>query len=205
MTRVVFIRHGQTEWNINGKYQGQSDVPLSPVGIKQAEKLAADFPVAAINAVYASDLERAMVTAKKVAAKFNLEVQPEPAFRELSFGDWEGLTYQEIVSKWPEAMKNFLKHPDILKVPHGEIFLQVQERASQRLQELIAKHNDETIVITAHGAVLRTLLATAMHIPLQYLWSIRQFNTAVSIVTYNEDGSNTIELLNSTAHLGELR
>ena len=69
MTRVVFIRHGQTEWNINGKYQGQSDVPLSPVGIKQAEKLAADFPVAAINAVYASDLERAMVTAKKVAAK----------------------------------------------------------------------------------------------------------------------------------------
>ena len=79
MTKVVFIRHGQTEWNVNGRYQGQSDVPLSPTGKEQARLLAENFPVAHIDAIYASDLSRAMFTAQAVADEFNLPVQPEPA------------------------------------------------------------------------------------------------------------------------------
>lgn len=201
MTKVIFIRHGQTEWNINGRYQGQSDVPLSAKGIEQAKLLAKNFPIADIAAVYASDLSRAMTTAKIVAAKFNLQVQSEPSFRELNFGDWEGLTYDEIVSGWHDAMENFLLHPDILVVPHGESFQMVQKRAVARLNELIANHEGDTIVIVAHGAVLRTMIAAALHMPLEYLWSIRQFNTAVNIVRYDTDANPTVELLNSTAHL----
>lgn len=201
MTKVIFVRHGQTEWNINGRYQGQSDVPLSAKGIEQAKLLAKNFPVANIAAVYASDLSRAMTTAKIVADKFNLPVQGEPSFRELNFGDWEGLTYDEIVSGWQDAMKNFLLHPDILVVPHGESFQMVQKRAVARLNELLAKHEGDTILIVAHGAVLRTLLAAALHMPLEYLWSIRQFNTAVNIVRYEANANPTVELLNSTAHL----
>ncbi|WP_033170487.1 histidine phosphatase family protein [Selenomonas sp. ND2010] len=205
MVKVVFVRHGQTEWNVSGRYQGQSDVALSAAGVDQAEKLAANFPVAHIDAIYSSDLIRARVTAETVAKRFALEVNLEPAFRELSFGDWEGLTYEQIVASWPDAMKNFLAHPDILNIPHGESFPEVQQRAMSRLQELIQKHEGQTIMIAAHGAVLRTMLTAALHMPLQYLWSIRQFNTAVNIVRYDAEGNPTVELLNSTAHLGELR
>ena len=202
MTKVIFIRHGQTEWNVTGRYQGQSDVKLTEEGRKQAEKLADNFPVAKVDAVYASDLCRAMVTAETIANKFGLKVQAEPAFRELSFGDWEGLTYQQIVDKWEDAMANFLQHPDILEIPGGERFPAVQKRAETRLNELVKEHDGQTIVVVAHGAVLRTLLAAALHMPLQYLWSIRQFNTAVNIVRYDADANPTVELLNSTAHLG---
>ena len=202
MTKVIFIRHGQTEWNVTGRYQGQSDVKLTEEGKKQAEKLADNFPVAKMDAIYASDLCRAMVTAETIAAKFGLKVQAEPAFRELSFGDWEGLTYQQIVDKWEEAMANFLQHPDVLEIPGGESFPAVQQRAMKRLNELIEKHDGQTIVVVAHGAVLRTMLTAALHMPLQYLWSIRQFNTAVNIVRYDSDANPTVELLNSTAHLG---
>jgi alpha-ribazole phosphatase len=99
-------------------------------------------------------------------------------------------------------MANFLQHPDILEIPGGESFPAVQRRAMKRLNELIEKHDGQTIVVVAHGAVLRTLLAAALHMPLQYLWSIRQFNTAVNIVRYDADANPTVELLNSTAHLG---
>lgn len=202
MTKVIFIRHGQTEWNVTGRYQGQSDVKLTAEGRAQAAKLAENFPVDQIDAIYASDLCRAMVTAETIAERFGLEVQAEPAFRELSFGDWEGLTYQQIVAKWEDAMANFMQHPDILEIPGGESFPAVQQRAMARLRELIAKHDGQTIVVVAHGAVLRTMLTAALHMPLQYLWSIRQFNTAVNIVRYDEGANPTVELLNSTAHLG---
>lgn len=205
MVKVVFIRHGQTEWNVAGRYQGQSDVALSKQGIEQAKKLAENFPVAAIDAVYSSDLKRARVTAEKVAEKFGLLVQTDPAFRELSFGDWEGLTYEQIAGSWADAMENFFKRPDILQIPHGESFLAVHQRAMKRLRELLEKHEGQTIALVAHGAVLRTMLADALHMPLRYLWSIRQFNTAVNIVRYDAGENPTVELLNSTAHLGELR
>ena len=202
MTKVIFIRHGQTEWNVDGRYQGQSDVQLTAAGKDQAAKLAENFPVSKIDAIYASDLKRAMVTAETVAAGFGLSVQPEPAFREISFGKWEGLTYQQIVAEWPEAMDDFLQHPDILEIPNGETFPAVQQRALAKLEELIARHEGQTIAIVAHGAVLRTILTAALHMPLQYLWSIRQFNTAVNIVRYDAGANPTVELLNSTAHLG---
>ena len=202
MTKVIFIRHGQTEWNVTGRYQGQSDVQLSEEGRQQAVKLAENFPVEKVDAIYASDLQRAMVTAETIAQKFGLKVKAEPAFRELSFGDWEGLTYQQIVDKWEDAMANFLQHPDILEIPGGESFPAVQKRATKRLGELLPKHDGQTIVVVAHGAVLRTMLTAALHMPLQYLWSIRQFNTAVNIVRYDADANPTVELLNSTAHLG---
>lgn len=202
MTRLVLIRHGQTAWNKSGKYQGQSDVALSEEGLEQARCLAEHFPVEKLDAVYASDLSRAMVTAETVAQKFGLEVRPEPAFRELSFGKWEGLTYAEIVAGWPEAMANFLTHPDIMEIPQGESFPQVQQRAMARLKEIVAEHelHDHTVGIFAHGAVLRTILTGIMQMPLSQVWTLSQYNTAVNIVRFDE-GRPTVELLNSTAHL----
>lgn len=200
MTKIIFVRHGQTEWNVLGRYQGQTDVALSPLGIEQAEKLAAHFPVDKIEAVYSSDLARAMKTASCVADRFVLTVEPRPELRELNFGDWEGLTYDEIVAKWPDALENFFQHPDVLEIPHGESFPKLRERALACVEEIVARHPDQTVAVFAHGAILRTILTAALHMDLQYVWTIRQFNTAVNIVTYTEHGT-TVELINGTGHL----
>ena len=204
MIRLILIRHGQTKWNVGGRYQGQSDIALNEEGIKQARQLAAHFPVSQLDAIYASDLQRAAKTAEILAKRFGISVQEESAFRELSFGDWEGLTYEEIIKQWPEAIEKFFKAPDTLHIPNGETFVQVQQRAMKRLHEILQENRmgDRTIAIVAHGAILRTILTAQLHIPLRYVWRIRQFNTAVNIVRYDED-LPTVELLNSTAHIQE--
>ena len=200
MTKIIFVRHGQTEWNVLGRYQGQTDIALSPLGIEQAEKLAAHFPVDKVEAVYSSDLVRAMTTARCVADRFGLTVEPRLELRELNFGDWEGLTYDEIVAKWPDALNNFFQHPDVLEIPHGESFPKLRERALDAVEKIVACHPNQTVAVFAHGAILRTILTAALHMDLKYVWTIRQFNTAVNIVTYTEHGT-TVELLNGTGHL----
>lgn len=202
MTRLILIRHGQTEWNISGRYQGQSDVALTKDGIEQAKMLSEHFPVNHVDAIYASNLQRATRTAAIIAEHFGLKVHQEAVFRELSFGDWEGLTYEEIIHQWPEAMEKFFQYPDLLEIPNGETFQQVQNRAMERLDTILHdfEGGDHTVVVVAHGAILRTILAAQLNMSLRYVWRIRQFNTAVNIVRY-DDGIPTIELMNSIAHL----
>ena len=201
MTKIVYVRHGETAWNIAGRYQGQTNVELSDKGREQAARLAAHFPVPGITAIYSSSLVRAQETAAAVGAKLSLPVTPLDALKELNFGDWEGLTYEQIVNGWPKAIEDFFQRPDILEIPNGETFPKLQQRALSCIHSLIQKHPGETIAVFAHGAILRTILTAALHMDLRYVWTIRQFNTAVSIVRYDEDDNTSVELLNSTAHL----
>lgn len=200
--RLILVRHGQTEWNAGGRYQGQSNVALSDTGRKQARFLAERFPVRQLDAIYTSDLDRAKETAECVGKRLGLTVCPEKAFRELSFGDWEGLTYQEISSRWPEEAEKLFTAPDELVIPHGETFRDLQKRALDKIYSLYEQHIDQTVAVFAHGAINKTILAGLMHIPLHYLWSLRQDNTAVNILRL-DDGYVMVELINSTSHLGE--
>lgn len=202
MMRLILVRHGQTEWNAGGRYQGQSNVALSDTGRKQARFLAERFPVRQLDAIYTSDLDRAKETAECVGKRLSLTVCQEKAFRELSFGDWEGLTYQEISSRWPEEAEKLFTAPDELVIPHGETFRDLQKRALDKIYSLYEKHIDQTVAVFAHGAINKTILAGLMHIPLHYLWSLRQDNTAVNILRL-DDGYVMVELINSTSHLGE--
>ena len=200
MMRLILVRHGQTEWNNNGRYQGQSNVPLSETGRRQAKLLAKSFPVKQLDAIYTSDLDRAKETAECVGEKFGVAVYPEKAFRELSFGDWEGLTYKEISSRWSKEAEKLFTAPDELVIPHGETFQELQKRALDKIHLLYEKHIDQTVAVFAHGAINKTILAGLMHIPLHYLWSLRQDNTAVNILRL-DDGYVMVELINGTSHL----
>lgn len=200
MTKLILIRHGRTLWNSSGKFQGQSDIELSQEGISQAEKLAENFPVTHIDRVYSSNLKRAYITGEIIAKKFNVPIIKDKRLCEVSFGSWEGLTYDEIHEKWPNEIETMFSTPDVLTMPEGESFAQVQKRGVEALLDIVNKHPDETIAITAHGGILRTLLAYALHMPLRYIWTLRQDNTAVNIVAFYGDKIN-VELLNSTAHL----
>lgn len=203
MTRLIFIRHGQTKWNNLGRFQGRSDIELSETGLQQAEELANNFMVSDIDVVISSPLKRAYETAEILAKAYSVPLHIEEGFQEISFGLWEGKTYDEIYQNWPTEIEQMFSHPAELIIPEGETFLSVQERAMATIDRIRRQYEGKTVVIVAHGGILRTILAKFLHMPLDYIWTVRQDNTAVNIITYYGDSYN-VELLNSTAHLQAL-
>lgn len=203
MTRLILVRHGQTEWNIIGKFQGQSDTPLSEEGLRQAQLLAehfGDFYANRIDAIYSSDLQRARVTAETLGKKFNLEVKLDSRLREVHFGKWEGESISAIKKSDPEKFSQLFTAPDLLRIEDGETFEEVQNRAMESIHEIIDKNPNRTVAVAAHGAILRTILGSMLDVPLRCIWKIRQDNTAVNLVRC-DDGNFMIALVNGTAHL----
>lgn len=200
MMKLYLIRHGQTDWNRLGKYQGQADVPLSKEGLRQAERLARHFPADTLDVIYTSDLQRAVMTAERLAEKFSAPLTADKALRELNFGDWEGLTYQEIADGWPQEVDNLFGAPEKLKIPKGETFLALQQRAMEKIREIRAENEGKHVAVVAHGAITKAILTALLHMPLHYVWTLRQDNTAVNILRFDGDFMS-VELLNGTAHL----
>ena len=200
MTKVILVRHGQTLWNLVMKYQGHCDVALTEKGVEQAMLAAQRLASEKITAVYASDLGRALKTAECIAQKHNLLVTAVPELKEINFGEWEGLTYEGANSQWTEEMSLLFTHPDEVIIPGGETFREVKERATGALAKIVAQHPDETIVVVSHGGTIRTLLCAALNIHLNYLWKIKQDNTAINVLEYH-DGEVMVSLVNDVHHL----
>ena len=200
MTKLILVRHGQTEWNHNLKYQGHSDTCLSAIGKQQARLLARRLQEVPFTAVYASDLQRAFDTAQIVAVSHNLAVQVMPQLREIKFGNWEGLTSAEIEARWPDGIRRLYTEPETLAIPGGETFLQVRERAVAAIQTLVQRHSQDTVVVVSHGGTIRTIICTALGMSLNQVWSIRQDNTAVNVLEFYEDHA-VLTLLNDCHHL----
>ncbi len=200
MMKLLLIRHGQTDWNLLGKYQGQTDIALSGEGIRQADLLAQNFPVDTLDIIYTSDLQRAFMTAERLAEKFSAPLYADKALRELNFGAWEGLTYQEIAERWPQEVKNLFGAPEKLQIPEGETFLMLQRRAMDKIHEIRAENEGKNVAVVAHGAISKAILTALLHIPLHYVWMLRQDNTAVNILRF-DDEFVSVELLNGISHL----
>lgn len=203
MMKLLLIRHGQTDWNLLGKYQGQTDIALSGEGIRQADLLAQNFPVDTLDIIYTSDLQRAFMTAERLAEKFSAPLYADKALRELNFGAWEGLTYQEIAERWPQEVKNLFGAPEKLQIPEGETFLMLQRRAMDKIHEIRAENEGKNVAVVAHGAISKAILTALLHIPLHYVWMLRQDNTAVNILRF-DDEFVSVELLNGISHLDRL-
>ena len=200
MMKLLLIRHGQTDWNLLGKYQGQTDIALSGEGIRQADLLAQNFPVDTLDIIYTSDLQRAFMTAERLAEKFSAPLYADKALRELNFGAWEGLTYQEIAERWPQEVKNLFGAPEKLQIPEGETFLMLQRRAMDKIHEIRAENEGKNVAVVAHGAISKAILTALLHIPLHYVWTLRQDNTAVNILRF-DDEFVSVELINGISHL----
>lgn len=200
MTRIFLIRHGETQWNFDARYQGHSDIELSEKGTLQGEKLGLYFKRFSLDAVYASDLKRAFTTAQLIAQYHNLEVQLVPDMREINFGVWEGLTFKDIREKYRELADMWLKEPEQLVIPEGENFAQVKKRAYQAILNLVDKHQGQNVVVVSHGGTIRTVLCAILDLPLSKMWQIKQDNTALNMIEFYQN-QGIIGLLNSTAHL----
>lgn len=200
MTRIILIRHGETVWNNKLKYQGHTDIELSDNGKKQGEKVALFLAKYSIDAIYASDLKRAHATAEFIASYHNLNVGLLPEFREMNFGVWEGLTFNEIQEKYSELAQTWISEPENIIIPKGENFSQVKERSYNAILNLVERHPEQTIVVVSHGATIRSILCAVLGISLNRMWQIKQDNTAVNILDFFSQDV-IISLINSTTHL----
>jgi len=200
MAQIILVRHGQTLWNKDLRYQGHSDVALSDDGLRQAEFVAERLSKEKLAAIYSSDLSRASITAERIAQHHSLPVVIRPELREVLFGQWEGLNYNAIKEGWSSEIDEFFVHPTRVTIPGGETFHEVQERTSRVIDEIVKTYPDKTVAVVSHGAAIRTILCTALDISLDRIWAFRQDNTAVNIIDYL-GAHNVVRLVNDIHHL----
>ena len=150
--QIVLVRHGATDWNLQGRCQGSTDRDLSEVGIRQAEPLAMLLSNEEIHAIYSSNLRRARQTAERISQTLSLSVRIEDNVRELDHGELEGLTFNEIKSAHAEFLARWRSIPAEIRVPGGERLADVAERAWNGLTRIVRCHQEaESIVVVSHN------------------------------------------------------
>ncbi|MDN5807161.1 MAG: histidine phosphatase family protein [Brevibacterium sp.] len=155
MTRtVIFWRHGQTDYNVERRFQGQTDIPLNELGRTQAAQAASYLRKLAPELIVSSDLSRAADTADELASLLNVDATRDGRLRETAFGQWEGHTRDEINASWPEELQQWLSGAD-MNPPGGESRSESGRRVSSAITDIVERSEAATIAIVAHGAVLR--------------------------------------------------
>jgi len=200
LSRLLLVRHGITEFNSARKFVGHSDVELSAVGYRQVERLHDRLVDDKIDAVYSSDLRRALVTAEVISSGHKVDIVTCPELREVDYGNIEGLTFEEISRLYPEVAESLTNVSLQLNFPGGEGFEGFIERTSKFLDKLKRHTPSQTILIASHGGPLRVLVCCLLGIDLGHWWQIRFNNASLSIVETSPRGA-MISLLNDTSHL----
>ncbi|MFZ5647045.1 MAG: alpha-ribazole phosphatase [Bacillota bacterium] len=201
--RIFLIRHGETVWNSEMKLQGHTDIPLSERGIEQAKTLAERLSSREISAVYCSDLQRAMETARHIAGPRGLDLISLKSLREINFGQWEGHTFKEIKEKYGDLVKQWWSNPVNVSIPGGESLLGLVSRVVPAVRGIVEKHDGEQVAVVCHGGPIRSLVSTVLDMDLNKYWKIRQDNAALNIIDFPDWNSGVVTLLNDRSHLPE--
>jgi probable phosphoglycerate mutase len=203
MTSTIYlIRHGETDWNLAGRWQGHADVPLNDLGMRQARLLAQRLQAEQItfDAIYSSDLTRAYQTAWELGAAVRVPVQLYPPLREIDLGVWSGLLYNEIRERFPIESRLLEEGQDIPR-GGGETLTALGKRVVEALEAIIVHHDGERIALVTHGGCIRMLLAHAHNFQGD---GFKRFphigNTSISIMRCAPGGWDTLSI-NDMAHL----
>ena len=172
MTILWLVRHGQTDWNLTGRWQGQaSDAPgLNEAGRAQALLACEQLKGVHISAAYSSDLLRSIQTAKLIAETFGLDVNLKPGLREINLGLWEGMFSDDIQKQYPVELEARVKDPFHFRAPQGEAPSEVADRVLAAVSKIVANHPDESVLIVAHGVSLAIILCHALEIPVKQVY-----------------------------------
>jgi broad specificity phosphatase PhoE len=196
------VRHAQTLWNQDNRFQGKTDMPLGPRGVVQAQRLAARFATARFAAVYSSPLMRSRQTADAIAVRAGAAVRIEPGIAEMDLGDWEGLTGEQIDVRFDGAFGRWCVRPSQVPVSGGEPVEAFRRRAREGFARVLAPHRDgEQLLVVSHGGVIASLLADWTAV--EYDTMLRQQpmeNASVTIVRWS-DGAPSVVRINDTEHL----
>ncbi len=202
--RVLLVRHGETPWNAEGRYQGQTDIPVSPIGEEQARKLGLRLADVAITRAVASPLSRARCTAElALGASRESMLTIDAGFSEIAHGDWEGKLAGEIANSDGERFAAWRSAPEsvLMPGPGGESLDHVLDRSWPALQRACAGLGDgDTLLVVAHDAVNRVLLCRVLGIPLSKLWGFRQAPTTLNLLEGADVDRLEVVRLNDCSH-----
>jgi broad specificity phosphatase PhoE len=200
ITRIVLIRHGQTEWNRIERFRGRIDVPLNEEGHRQAQAVARRLSSWHIDGVYSSPLARALQTAEPIGEACKRSISLLEGITDIDYGSWAGLSPEEAASQHPELFKTWVEDPQLIHFPGGESLEQVESRALAALDEVCSTHWGKTTAMVSHVVVNRVLICGALELGSRFFWRIAQDNAAVSVLE-SLDGEYRLRLLNDTCHL----
>lgn len=197
-TTIILIRHGQTDWNLQGRWQGDTDIPLNATGKAQARALAARLVSWPIENLYSSDLQRAAETAATLGDSLGLTPILDAGWRERNLGELEGLTRDEIAEQYPH-----LTLPrQFVETRNGETYTVFKKRVVKAFDQIMEKHTGQTTAVISHSASLRVLISYVLEIPDRiYAPFSLGGNTGLSRVVI-EDGRAQLTLMNDTSHIG---
>ncbi|MEG0687541.1 MAG: histidine phosphatase family protein [Hungatella sp.] len=198
--KLYLIRHGQTDWNIAGKIQGRTDIPLNAAGRAQAEDLAAGMAHRPVSRIFTSGMKRALETAQAVAKAQNIEAQPIEGLEEIGFGAWEGLTWKEVKERYPETYQHWWLNPIDVAPPDGELQDEVRQRCSRVIRKIVAQAEGDAAIVT-HGAMMAYLMEYLMREhPMEE--EIIVENASITTIDYSPLTQDVVLLqMNDTTHL----
>lgn len=201
-TRLLLVRHGQTEFSARRRYSGRGDPELTEIGLAQAKAVARRLStVDGIAAVLTSPLRRAHRTAAAVAEATGLTSATLDGLTETDFGAWEGLTFAEAAARDPELHRAWLADP-ALPPPGGESFDDVHRRVRAALDRIVAEHAGTTVVVVSHVTPIKTLLRIGLDAGHSVLFRLHLDLASLSTVEFYPDGNSSVRLVNDTTHLG---
>jgi len=193
---LYLVRHGQVDGYEKFPIYGHTDAALTEVGILHFQQLADRLRFAKIQAIYCSDLQRAVVGARIIAQNHDVPIHVCPEFRELHFGDWEGLGLQDVRERFPAHIQARMKDPVSFRAPgDGETVGELSERVMACFRRILKNHEDQDFLIVGHGAVNRVILCDALGLPLQNMFRLHQDYGCLNLVDYFPD-STVVRLVN---------
>lgn len=202
MTKLYLIRHGQSEWNILSKVQGQKDANLTNIGREQARKLGKRLIDENIDIIFSSDLSRALETAEIISSMINKPVVESKEIQEINFGPWEGLTLAEIQKKYKEEYLIWMKKPDKFKLEGTETLDNLKNRVMKYVEKVLIENKDKNIAIVSHNATLKIIILNLLGMGNAFYKNISLNNVSLSIIECRQY-NNVLTLLNDTSHLKE--
>jgi phosphoserine phosphatase len=198
--RLFVIRHGETAWVRERRFAGSRDIPLTDEGRRQCAAVARALTGSAVSAVYTSPLARARASAEVIAAPHGWPVRIAPAFTELCFGGWEGLTRDEVRARFPDAWEQWRSAPHLCARADGDTLPAVAERVTKGLEALRAQHAGQAVALVSHAIVSRIIVLDALGLGLDRLWTLDAAPAGITEIEY-EPGWATVHRMNTVAHL----
>ena len=201
MTRIYLVRHGQTTFNAERRIQGQMESDLTQEGERQAILLNGKLSECAIDALYVSPMRRTRKTAELATQGMGLIPQYRDELKEILMGDWQGYTVAELESLFPEDWELFWHHPESFYREGCETYMQVRERASRLMEELVVRHPNQTVLVVTHGALLKTLYTYFMHQQIHEVANAPHPHSTGLCVVEKKDGVWSVLDWDNTSHL----
>ncbi len=199
--KLVLVRHGETDWNKTGRFQGHCDTALNDRGVAQARETAQAVMAWKHSVVYSSPLHRTMQVAQEISRLGGRPVVPVAAFMELSLGDLEGVSGEEMRTGWPEFYAGWRSDPASVCLPNGESLVDLQERAWGSLMELELVHGgDEALIVVSHNFAIRTMICELLGMPLSNFNRTSLDLSSICVIESDQRGRRLISY-NSTCHL----